>query len=146
MDWMKMKKAEWTRAAGIFALSIGLCFSGTNLQAQEKKKPLGPNADRGLALADQLCSGCHIVSPKQTSSAGAGIPSFRAIANRPSQTSAHIANVLIKPHAPMPNMQLSRYEIMDIIAYLDQLRSKDAGLPLLKRPKGGGKPKFPRSS
>ncbi|MEM7750885.1 MAG: cytochrome c [Pseudomonadota bacterium] len=107
---------------------------------------MGPNAERGFALAEQLCRGCHIVSPKQTSSAGAGIPSFRAIANKPEQTSAHIANVLIKPHAPMPNMQLSRFEILDIIAYLDGLRRPDAGAPLLKPSKGGAKPKYPRRS
>ena len=141
-----MKKTRRIRTAAVAASCVGLILSAANVHAQQKAPPKGPDADRGLALSDQLCSGCHIVGSKQTSSAGAGIPSFRAIANKPAQTSAHIANVLIKPHAPMPNMQLSRFEIMDIIAYLDQLRRAEVGPPLLKPRKRALKPKYPNPS
>lgn len=130
----------------MIALVIDLWPALVPANAQSETPGLGPNAERGLSLAQQLCRGCHIISPSQTSSAGVGIPSFNAIANKPKQTSAHIANVLIKPHAPMPNMQLSRFEILDIIAYLDGLRRPDAGAPLLKPRKGGVKPKYPRRS
>ncbi len=142
-----MKRIRQICIGGLVTLGMGLSALAVNAQDKDKKPPLkGPNAERGVALAKQLCSNCHIVSPDQTSSAGAGIPSFRAIANRPEQTSAHVVNVLIKPHAPMPNMQLSRFEILDIIAYLDQLRRSDAGPPLLKQRKGDGKLKFPQPS
>ena len=140
-----MKRLRWAFLVSLAALYAGLQFSGGTAVAEDKK-PQGPNPDRGIVLADQLCSNCHIVSSKQSTSAGAGIPSFRAIANKPDQTSAHIANVLIKPHAPMPNMQLSRFEIMDIIAYLDQLRRPEAGAPLLKPAKKGGKLEYPSPS
>lgn len=140
-----MKRLRKAVLAGLVTLSAGMLLAGNAAMAQDKK-PEGPNAGRGLALADQLCSNCHIVSAKQTTSAGAGIPSFRAIANKPDQTSAHIANILIKPHAPMPNMQLSRFEIMDIIAYLDQLRRPETGAPLLKPSKKGGKIEYPSPS
>ncbi len=141
-----MMRNSWKRLTVLVVLVISLSSALMPANAQSKKPVVGPDAERGLALSEQLCSGCHIVSPKQTSSAGAGIPSFRAIANKPEQTSAHIASVLIKPHAPMPNMQLSRFEILDIVAYLDGLRRPDAGAPLLKQRKDGAKPKYPSRS
>ena len=140
-----MKQLRWAILASLIALCAGIHFAGSTALAEDKK-PQGPDAERGIVLADQLCSNCHIVSSKQSTSAGAGIPSFRAITNKPDQTSAHIAHVLIRPHAPMPNMQLSRFEIMDIIAYLDQLRRPEAGPPLLKPAKKGGKLEYPSPS
>lgn len=56
----------------------------------------------------------------------------------------HIVGVLMAPHPPMPNINLSRDEIGDIVAYLQTLRA-DQTLPhLLPAPKEGTpKPKFP---
>lgn len=72
-------------------------------------------------------------------------PPLRAIANLPGQTATRIMNVLIKPHVPMPDMQLSRQEMLDIVAYLDTLRT-DKSAPSLLPPKQGGKPKYPEPS
>lgn len=142
----RVKMRTSTCVIGMAALGSGLLLAGSALAQSKPAAPRGPDAERGLALSEQLCRNCHIVSPRQSSSAGAGIPSFRVIANKPDQTGTRIVNVLIKPHAPMPNMQLSRFEILDIIAYLDRLRSADAGPPLLKPAKKGRKLSVPSPS
>lgn len=91
-----------------------------------------PDAERGKALAERLCVNCHVVSSESSGSVPDGVPPFNAIANKPGQTADHIATILMKPHAPMPNIDLTRSEIVDLIAYLDALRSDAAGPPLLK--------------
>lgn len=109
--------------------------SGTgvvSVHAQEAEKTTVPDAARGQALATRLCVNCHVVPDHPAGSVPEGVPSFITIANKPEQTADHIRSILIKPHAPMPDMSLSRAEIDDIIAYLDELRSDTAGPSLLR--------------
>jgi cytochrome c len=73
----------------------------------------------------------------------AGIPSFRGIANKTGQTGKHIEDVLIKPHQPMPDMQLSRDEIQNIISYLETLRTDKSAPPLLPPEEQDTKPLYP---
>ncbi len=95
-----------------------------------KDKLWKPDGDRGLALAQRLCANCHVVQPEQSGQVPAGVPTFASIAARPDQTSKRIENVLIHPHPPMPDIQLTRHEIGDLIAYIDRLRRKSGGAPL----------------
>jgi hypothetical protein len=53
--------------------------------------------------------------------------------------------VLVQPHAPMPDMQLTNDEMLDIIAYLDSLRS-DKAAPSLLPPGVVAKPRYPAPS
>lgn len=111
-------------------------------------KPSGPpSPERGLELAKLACSSCHLISVQGQSKAIAGVPSFRAIANLPEQTAARIISVLVTPHRPMPQLQLSRREIEDLVAYFDTLRKPEAGKPLLqKKSPTKPKPKLPSPS
>jgi len=104
-----------------------------------------PDMSRGRQLAETLCANCHLIGIRTPDRVIAGVPSFRTIANRRNQTGERIANVLVKPHTPMPDMQLTRREIGDLIAYLDALRDAKSGPPLLKqRNKSGKKPTYPK--
>ena len=81
-------------------------------------------ADRraGLELARQWCASCHLVAP-----AGRGTdtaPPFEAMANDRAYTPARLRSWLLAPHPPMPNFNLTRGEIEDIVEYLDSLRTK----------------------
>lgn len=115
------------------------------LAAQEgKSQP--PDATKGLKLAETFCTNCHLIGTGEAGRATPGVPSFREIANRPEQTGSRIASVLINPHMPMPNMQLTRQEIGDIVAYLDTLREPSAGAPLLDPKLKGKKPTYPQPS
>ena len=104
-----------------------------------------PSAEKGKELATRLCRGCHLVDDAADQADSRRYPTFRSIATKPGQTSEGIAAVLIKPHPPMPDIQLTRMEIENIIAYLDALRSDNA-LPPLLPPTGGAKPTLPSKS
>jgi cytochrome c len=90
-----------------------------------------PSPERGHTLAQKFCANCHVIDDGSNTAVPAGVPAFRGIANKPGQTGQNIMNVLIQPHAPMPDMQLTRDEMVDIIAYLETLRTNDAVPPLL---------------
>lgn len=116
----------------------GLLVSSTAAFAADPPRP--PSPERGKAIAERLCASCHLTGTGK-GTAQAGVPSLPTIANRPEQTAARIRNVLIKPHAPMPDLQLTNEEIADIITFLDTFRDPKSP-PLLPRDEGG-KPKYP---
>ncbi|MEP3278051.1 MAG: c-type cytochrome [Stappiaceae bacterium] len=74
----------------------------------------------GEKLAKQWCATCHVVTPEQTT-ASADAPSFTSIAGNPLKSNDYLTGFLIDPHPPMPNLNLSRQEIADVIAYINSL-------------------------
>ncbi len=84
----------------------------------------------GAQLIQKLCATCHVTADTSSASVPTGPPTLRGIANRFDQSAERITGVLIQPHAPMPEVQLTRLEIEHIIAYLQSLREPD--LPPLK--------------
>jgi cytochrome c len=78
----------------------------------------------GLSTARTLCVNCHIVEPGVTSRdpMTAGIPSFEAIARKSGQTEAALKAFMLKPHAPMPQVQLTTYELDNLARYILSLK------------------------
>ena len=110
------------------------------LADDDPKKPRTPSPEQGQALAEKLCSGCHVTGADAGGAKPDGPPPFTTIANRPEQTADRIKGVLIQPHAPMPDLQLTNDEMSDLIAYIDTMRKVEP--PLL--PSGTrDKPKRP---
>ncbi|HXZ01184.1 MAG TPA: c-type cytochrome [Stellaceae bacterium] len=73
----------------------------------------------GHALARQWCMSCHVVED-----GGPGpdtAPPFAAVARRHAGDRSWVRAWLTSPHPPMPNFNLARQQIEDIIAYLDSL-------------------------
>ena len=136
------KQIEFSRVAVISLCAIALFFlSASSARSQDI---VSGSPDKGALLADRFCSNCHLTDDGSRNAVPAGIPTFRGIANKPGQTGMHIVNVLIAPHPPMPNMNLSREEIGDIIAYLQGLRADQTLPPLLPSPsERTPKPKLP---
>lgn len=97
--------------------------------ADDKSKNWVADAARGQALSERLCASCHVVRPDQARGAVASLPSFRAMTNLPKM---RIFAVLVAPHRPMPNMALTRNEIADIMAYIEEIRREQAGEPATK--------------
>jgi mono/diheme cytochrome c family protein len=122
--------------AAIFVLSISAALA--------EEKPV-PSPEKGLGLAQKFCQGCHLIEDKAGATVPAGVPTFRGIANRRGQTGQHITNVLIQPHAPMPDVRLTNEEILHILAYLDTLRTDKAIAPLAPA-SPTPKPKYPEPS
>ena len=123
--------ASRSRFSLAFVAALSLPLTPAATEAQTAGGVAMSPAAAGRALAQRLCSGCHIIDPSGAGGAvtPVGPPSFPAIANKPGQTAERIKNVLILPHAPMPDMQLTNVEIVNIISYLETLRA-GAGAPV----------------
>ncbi len=74
----------------------------------------------GRQLAEQWCTGCHIIAPGRSGSDSA--PPFEAIAADPQKSAEHLRTWLSTPHTEMPAMPLSRRDIDNIVAYITGLR------------------------
>jgi cytochrome c len=74
--------------------------------------------EQGHTLAKTWCSSCHAVEPGGVQR-DAPAPAFATIAarGRPERLRAFLTS----PHPPMPNFNLSRGQIDDIVAYLQSL-------------------------
>ena len=83
---------------------------------------LAGNADAGAQLARQWCTSCHLVDDSMQGPDTA--PPFPTIARRRAQNETWVRAWLMAPHPPMPNLNLSRQEIDDIVAYLNSLKPR----------------------
>lgn len=76
----------------------------------------------GKAMAQKWCSSCHVVDPAQSGTAQSDVPSFQAIANQEGMTAETIASFITSPHPPMPDLNLARDQISDLVAYIQSLK------------------------
>ena len=72
----------------------------------------------GAAVAQKLCSGCHIVADGQAGPVPDGVPPFSIIAGRPGRTIGYLQAYLADPTPPMPHLPLSKQEVDSVIAYI----------------------------
>jgi mono/diheme cytochrome c family protein len=75
------------------------------------------DAQQGGVMAKRWCATCHVVATDQARGSTQA-PSFSEIAKKPGLTAASIALFLLRPHPPMPDMNLSRSEAADLAAYI----------------------------
>ena len=101
----------------VLAAAIALPVSISCAAAQEIGHP-----NRGLALAQRLCSECHAVEKQRARSPNVDAPRFAAIAATPGMTSIALSAALNTSHRSMPNVLLQADEQADIIAYILTLR------------------------
>ena len=141
---LRTKRVRYKCCAVAIFIALSLISAAPRNACAED--PVEPSPEKGEALAQRLCSGCHLIEDKASSAMPVGIPTFRAIANRPGQTGQHIMGVLMQPHPPMPDIHLSREEIQNIVSYLETLRTDKSIPPLLPPTKYGPKPKYPEPS
>ena len=81
-----------------------------------------PDPVSGKALANKLCTNCHLVGSATQAHANADVPSFHEIANREGQTAGAITARIILPKHPMPQIPLTKAELTDLAAYILSLR------------------------
>jgi mono/diheme cytochrome c family protein len=73
------------------------------------------DATQGETIARRWCAPCHVVSPDQKR-ANADVSTFADLARR--KTDNQLADFLTDPHPKMPDLQLSRQQIADLVAYI----------------------------
>lgn len=108
----------------MFLSRSGIAF-GLVLMAAAPAHAAG-DADTGRAIADRWCAPCHgssdgALRPQALSDR---VPTFKAIANDKSRSDDRLRGFLAAPHPPMPNVNLTRDEIENVIAYIKSLRGK----------------------
>lgn len=105
---------RYALAAFMLLLSVPLALAGVTSQ---------PDPVQGKALAEKLCTNCHLVgSAQQQQPANADVPSFPEIANLEGQTAGAIAARIMLPKHPMPTIPLTKAELADLAAYILSLR------------------------
>lgn len=78
----------------------------------------------GRRLAEAWCSGCHAIGPGASGPASDAAPTFPAVARMHSTTGMSLHAFLLTPHPPMPDIQMSRGQIDDVVAYILGLRDR----------------------
>ena len=79
---------------------------------------------KGHKLAQQWCTGCHIIEPGTTSASDVA-PPFPKIAQDKRLTADQLRVWLANPHPPMPNLSLTREEIENLVAYIGSLHTSE---------------------
>lgn len=82
------------------------------------------HGEEGRRLATMLCSSCHVVGPTAPGPSTDAVPTFVSIARKPSTTANSLRAFLQKPHANMPDIQLSRAELDAIVDYMLSLAQR----------------------
>jgi mono/diheme cytochrome c family protein len=83
--------------------------------------PLG-DGQIGKALAERWCSRCHAMERTASAVSSDGVPSFFAIAAKPTTTAENLDRHLSSTHTGMPDFVLSPFERSLLIAYIQSLR------------------------
>ena len=106
-----------------FALIVTMLLLWPGLAAAAPV-PGQPNPAAGKALAEKLCTNCHLIGSAQQEHAQADVPSFHEIAGRQEQTAGAIIAQIILPKHPMPQIPLTKEELADLAAYMISLRDQ----------------------
>ncbi len=81
------------------------------------------DAKQGARLAKQWCTGCHLTGAGQASG-GDAAPPFSVIAETAADRNDDLRAWLADPHPPMPNFNLTRSEIDDLLGYIESLNAE----------------------
>lgn len=101
---------------------VAAAIAATCMQQAAAQAPVG-DAAAGHSVAQRWCSNCHLVESRQAT-AGDAVPTFAAIANKPTTTATSLQAFLQMPHyaSRMPDLHLSQVEINSVAAYILTLR------------------------
>jgi len=77
------------------------------------------DAQNGRAIAERWCTACHVVAEGRGGSDAA--PSLPQVARNRAADQRWLRAWLTDPHPPMPNLNLSRSDLDDVVAYLERL-------------------------
>jgi mono/diheme cytochrome c family protein len=81
------------------------------------------DSEKGVAIADDVCSGCHAIRKGQFLSPDSMAPTFVRIATTSGMTGIALNVALMTPHGGMPMFRLSTEQKEDLIAYILSLKN-----------------------
>lgn len=106
-----MRKTPVSRRAAALAIALIALTANTGMAADK---------EQGETLVRQWCEACHHAGGNRSASDIA--PPFGQIANDAAYTDTRLRGWLHEPHPPMPNFELDRRSIDNIIAYIRSLK------------------------
>jgi mono/diheme cytochrome c family protein len=101
---------------------LALAIAAVMATAAAAQQPTKGDSARGRIIANTWCSGCHLVAAGETRSVVADVPTFTSIAGRLPTDVDVLAAFIANPHPPMPNLSLTRQDILDVLAYIAALK------------------------
>ncbi len=115
MTTYSMTKRAGTVLAAVFFLIAAV-------PAVPAAQAAGRSAE-GQQIAARWCAACHVVASDQVS-ANSDAPSFASIGStlKTDADKNALQLFLADPHPVMPNMNLTRQEVADLVAYIASLR------------------------
>lgn len=99
----------------VLGVLVGLSLTGPGV-AQD--------IETGRALAERLCARCHLNQGQGEKRGPMGVPGFRAVAERPSQSVEGIVAWLRSAPAMMPNHHLTVDEAHALATFILSLKGK----------------------
>jgi cytochrome c len=107
----------------IARLIVVLLLLGTSVGLGEENQP-GDLEQRGLALAERMCSQCHAIS-RRGESPHAGAPPFRALYRRLDLDSfiERLREGLMSGHPDMPTFRFAREDARAFVLYLRSIQA-----------------------
>jgi len=82
------------------------------------------DVDHGHQLATRWCATCHVVERTAATASANGLPTFPALAANPKTTPELLRATMSAQHGRMPDLQLTKRQQDDLIAYIFSLRQK----------------------
>lgn len=98
------------------AIAAAVCLSAGQAPAQDTG-----NAARGAAMAESWCASCHIIDARGTGQSVEAARPFPVIAKDPTRDRDFLLGWLTTSHPQMPNLDLGRRDINDLVAYIRTL-------------------------
>ena|SRR5437899_8447605 len=80
--------------------------------------------EQGQQLATRWCANCHVVERTAAAASANGLPTFPAIAVSSRTTPEMLRATMSAQHGRMPDLQLTKRQQDDLIAYISSLRQK----------------------
>jgi mono/diheme cytochrome c family protein len=80
------------------------------------------DAAEGRAIASRWCVSCHNIGGEAKPSASDTVPTFDSVAQRKDLNRVQLETWIGNPHPPMPNLNLTRVEIDNLVSYIESLR------------------------
>jgi mono/diheme cytochrome c family protein len=99
-----------------------ITFLALSVAVSPVRAQAGGDPQEGLALAQQVCSECHVVRRGQFRLSNSPAPTFPELATTPGMTVTALMVALTTPHAGMPMFSFTADERRDVIAYILGLR------------------------
>ncbi len=104
--------------------TLGLAVLGSAALSGAALAQQPGNAAAGERMAVAVCANCHLVREGQPQAPMDSVPSFAAVASDPALNEMRLRGFLNRPHFPMPNIELSRQQIDDLVAYFNARRDQ----------------------